>query len=110
MYIKYFLALPLIVLLAAGSSAEPSEGEMRQAIQAEFDKIAPLLPRPIKVLSFQKNGCIIESTNTYNCTFTAEAEGPNMRTGKTDISKSDAYALFEKTGGGWIAKSAPRQP
>lgn len=79
---------------------------MRQAIQAELDKIAPLLPRPIKVLSFQKNGCIAEGMNTYNCTFTVEAEGPNMQTGETEVSKNDAYALFEKTGGGWIAKPA----
>lgn len=94
-------------LLAGCGSAEPTEEEMRAAIEGQLDS-------GMRILSFQKEACNMQDEGRYLCSYMVEMElqardpdNPFRTLVKVDRRTMDD--LFYKDGGNWtidVATSA----
>ncbi|MFV3077936.1 hypothetical protein [Niveispirillum fermenti] len=101
---KYGRVLALVPLLAlAACGGEPSEGEMRDALQAQFDKANKMAAErgvagfKAVLEKFEKVSCgKTDGSSIYNCTVTIKCSGPMMNLDGTTEMR------FSKGGDGWV--------
>lgn len=93
--------VPLLVL--AGCGGEPSEGDMRDALQAQVDKANKMAAAygatgaKTVLEDLKKVGCAkAEGTSAFACTVTVQMKGPLVdMDGTTEMR-------FAKSNGGWV--------
>ena len=101
-YAKW-LVVPALVLLLSACSGEPSEGDMRAAVEKEVveaNKATAMLGADMKTKlhSFKKVGCKADGDNAYRCDVEMDMEAPLV-----GRKKVVAPMRFVKGSDGWVA-------
>lgn len=94
------LAFGAVAFLAACGGGEPSEGEMKSALETEMSK-AEVLTGKIDIVSFKKDKCTAEGEK-YLCSFELEVSLKNPLTGEQEQNKDTATGVFTRVDDKWV--------
>ena len=100
----FALGAALTLGLSGCGQAEPSEGEMKDAMEYFLNHPPGVkVSDPVKIKFFKKEACDNPTPQGYNCTFTVQVTSSNMLAQMyNNVPKADFY--LDKDSGKWTMR------